>query len=247
MGAESHRTDFVGKITEPEEEEPEDPYIKLCDLGGGLFLTVNYHSRLRYIDLSATGAVHIDYHGSVVAGTEAIDPHIIAKLGRQFRCSIRCNADTGRSCQSERAVVLPQYTNGNVLAKTLYAGSNFGTNNLQNELSYIQDYAQVSSTSASNSGHILAIGSGNTIGFEDNGNAFSINDRKIDSPKNLIQDKNTAETPLIDLDRVEREIVQIATRLNRFNAANLTYQSAAELRQNYSTLTLTTPSRCSPH
>ena len=129
-----------------------------------------------------------------------------------------------------------------MLAKTLYAGSNFGTNNLQNELSYIQDYAQVSSTSASNSGHILAIGSSNTIGFVDNGNAFSINNTKIDSPKNLIQDKNTAEKPLIDLNRVEREIVQIATRLSRFNAANLTYRSAADLKQNYSTLILETPS-----
>lgn len=137
---------------------------------------------------------------------------------------------------------LNSHTNGNVLAKTLYAGSNFGTNNLQNELSYIQNYAQVSSTSASNSGHILAIGSSNTIGFVDNGNAFSINNTKIDSPKNLIQDKNTVEKPLIDLDRVEREILQIATRLSRFNAANLTYQSAAELKQNYSTLTLETPS-----
>lgn len=137
---------------------------------------------------------------------------------------------------------LNSHTNGNVLAKTLYAGSNFGTNNLQNELSYIQNYAQVSSTSASNSGHILAIGSGNKIGFEDNGNAFSINDRKIDSPKNLIQDKNTAERPFIDLDRVRREIVQIATRLSKFNAANLTYRSAAQLSQNYSTLTLENPS-----
>ena len=137
---------------------------------------------------------------------------------------------------------LTSHTNGNVLAKTLYAGSNFGTKNLRAELSYVQNYAQVNSTSASSAEHVLAIGSGSTIGFMDNGNAFSINGTKIDSPKNLIQDRNTTDSPLVDLDRVRREIVQIATRLSGFNAANLLYRSAAELQRGYSTLTLTTPS-----
>ena len=73
---------------------------------------------------------------------------------------------------------LSTHTNGNVLAKKLFAGSNFGTNQYPHELSYIQEYAQVHPDSASGNDHVLAIGSGNTVDFTDNGNAFSINGTK---------------------------------------------------------------------
>ena len=137
---------------------------------------------------------------------------------------------------------LTSHTNGNVLAKTLDAKANFGTNGLSNELSYIQEYKGVHNTSAPNQEqnleHILAIGSDNKISIVDNGNAFSINGEQINSPKILIQDRNTAEKPFIDLDRVESEINQIADRLSKFNTTNLDYQSAAESQMGYSTLTL---------
>ena len=137
---------------------------------------------------------------------------------------------------------LSAHTNGNVLASALYAYSNFGTNNFPDELSYVQDYRHVSHTNAASDNHALAIGSGNTIGFVDNGNAFSINGTKNDKPVNLIQDVNTAEHPFVDLNRVRAEISQISATLNSFHAANLSYQSAQELNTDHSKLTLRTPS-----
>ena len=136
---------------------------------------------------------------------------------------------------------LSAHTNGNVLASALYAYSNFGTNNFPDELSYVQDYRHVSHTNAASDNHVLAIGSGNTIGFVDNGNAFSINGTKNDKPTKLLQDVNTVERPFIDLNRVKAEISQIAATLNSFHAANLSYQSAQELHTDYSKLTLRTP------
>ena len=137
---------------------------------------------------------------------------------------------------------LSAHTNGNVLASALYAYSNFGTNNFPDELSYIQDYRHVSHTNAASDNHVLAIGSGNTIGFVDNGNAFSINGTKNDKPTKLLQDVNTVERPFIDLNRVKAEISQISATLNSFHAANLSYQSAQELNTDHSKLTLRTPS-----
>lgn len=137
---------------------------------------------------------------------------------------------------------LNAHTNGNVLAKNLYAGANFGTNGFAKELSYIQNYKQVNGSSASSSDHILVIGSENTVEFVDNGNAFAINGTKIDRPYNLIQDVDTATAPFIDLNRVRAEISQIAGNLNRYPDANLTYTSAATLNADHSKLELTTPS-----
>lgn len=122
-------------------------------------------------------------------------------------------------------VRLNSHTNGNILAKKLYAGSNFGTNNYAEELSYVQNYEQVQATSASRDNHVLALGSENTVGFTDNGNKFSFNGVEVTKPKRFVQDKDTATAPLIDLWRVESEIRQISSKLNQFNNANLTYSS----------------------
>lgn len=137
---------------------------------------------------------------------------------------------------------LNAHTNGNVLAKNLYAGANFGTSNFAHELSYIQCYKTVNGNSASSNDHVLVIGSENTVEFVDNGNAFSINGTKIDKPQNLIQDKDTAAAPFIDLNRVRAEISQISGNLNGYPDANLTYTSAADLNADHSKLELTTPS-----
>ena len=137
---------------------------------------------------------------------------------------------------------LQAHTNGNVLAKNLYAGSNFGTSGLADELSYAQTYIQVNPTSASSMEHILAIGSENAVDFADNGNAFSINGTKLDRPRNLIQDKDTAAAPFIDLERVRTEIGQIAGNLSGYADTELLYTSAGDLRADHCRLELTTPS-----
>ena len=133
---------------------------------------------------------------------------------------------------------LSAHTNGNVLAKNLYAQSNFGTNNFADELSYVQVYRQVNATSASNEAHVLALGSGNVMDFADNGNAFSVNGVKIDKPKNLVQDTDTATAPFIDLARVEREINSLSAKFNNFSDANL----AEHIEANNNRLTLQNPS-----
>lgn len=119
---------------------------------------------------------------------------------------------------------LGTHTNGNVLAKNLVAKSNFGTNNYSKELSYVQNYETVAATSAANANHILVVGSSNTFGYEDNGNAFSINGTKMDKPNNFVQDKDTAQAPFINLARVEREVGQIASNLNSYKDADITFR-----------------------
>lgn len=137
---------------------------------------------------------------------------------------------------------LKAHINGNVLAKNLYAGSNFGTNNYADELSYAQNYVQVTPTSASSMDHVLVIGSENAVDFADNGNAFSVNGTKLDRPRNLIQDKDTASAPFIDLERVRAEIGQISGNLSGCADTNLIYTSAGDLHADHCRLELTTPS-----
>lgn len=116
-------------------------------------------------------------------------------------------------------VHLQTHTNGNVLANTLIAGSNFGTNNYEYELTYVQNYQSINSGSASGTDkHILVIGSNNTLSIGGNNDQVLVNGTKLDRPYNVIKDTDTESAPFIDLDRVEQEIQGIADRL----AANKT-------------------------
>lgn len=94
---------------------------------------------------------------------------------------------------------LTAHTNGNILAHELQASSNFGTNNLKQELSYIQECTSIVPSSVPRDDDVLVVGSKNTVGDTDNKSAFTINGKKIDRPKNIIQDKDTATNPYIDL------------------------------------------------
>ncbi len=113
------------------------------------------------------------------------------------------------------------HTDGNVLANTLRAYSNFGTNGVANELSYIKNYSIVSSTSASSNAHVLALGSANRVRLTDNNNAFSIQGTKLDSPKTIWQDTNTNTVPFIDLKTVKNEVTTISTALSTKKTANV--------------------------
>lgn len=140
---------------------------------------------------------------------------------------------------------LNTHTNGNILAKNLYAGSNFGTNGYANELTYVQNYMQVNGVSASSTEHILVLGSSNTVTSTDNGNAFNVRgpsmnyDQKLDKPKYVIQDEDTDTAPFIDLERVEDEVRQIALKLSAMENANITYPKESD---QYSVMQLTKPS-----
>lgn len=116
---------------------------------------------------------------------------------------------------------LNTHTNGNVLANNLYAKTNFGTNNLEDELSYVQNYKQVNSVSASNDSHVLVLGSDNTVGTADNGSHFTVAGTKLDRPLNVWQDANTANLPFIDLTAVKTSVTGISNTLSAMSAANL--------------------------
>lgn len=136
------------------------------------------------------------------------------------------------------------HTNGNILAKNLYAGSNFGTNNYDNELSYIQNYMQVNGGSASKEKHILVLGKNNTV--TKNGDYFYVtvggSETKIDRPKNVIQDENTSVAPFIDLIRVENEIRQLSSKFSKMNEVNIEEIKRPTESDQYSILKLTKPS-----
>ena len=134
---------------------------------------------------------------------------------------------------------LGAHTNGNVLAKSVSANSNFGTNGLANELSYIQTYTQVNGVSASSTTHTLVVGNGNTITAMDNGNAFGINGTKLDKPANLWQDKATATLPFIDLAAVKASTKSLSTSLAGNSNAYITPHlstSAGSCTESYLTL-----------
>ena len=136
------------------------------------------------------------------------------------------------------SLTLSAHTNGNVLAKSLTANVNFGTNGLANELSYVQNYAKVNGVSASSNAHVLALGSGVKVSLTDNGNAFAINGTKLDRPKNVWQDNDTAALPFINLASVKSECQSISSLISGYANANVT---ASLSDMNNRSLTLTAP------
>lgn len=115
-------------------------------------------------------------------------------------------------------VTLRTHTNGNILAKNLYAGANFGTNNYPYELSYAQNYLQVNENSASKAEHMLVLGDSHEMKLVDNGNYPALigeygNEQKISRPANIVVDADTANAPFIDLARVEAEINGLSDKL----------------------------------
>ena len=108
---------------------------------------------------------------------------------------------------------LSTHTNGNVLAHTLRANSNLGTNNYADELSYVVNYQKLNSTSASMNGHSLVVGSENTVHIGGNRDIIYVNNVKIDRPYNIVQDVDSEKTPFIDLTAVNIEVAGISSRL----------------------------------
>lgn len=116
---------------------------------------------------------------------------------------------------------LGTHTNGNVLAKKAIGSANFGTNNYENELSYIQEMWVGNGTYASKDNHVLVLGSNNEFGLDDNGNALKINGTKVNKPRNIIIDKDTSVAPFIDLAGVKREVTAISDSLASHSTTNV--------------------------
>ncbi len=114
---------------------------------------------------------------------------------------------------------LNAHTNGNILANGLVANSNFGTNSYD-EVSYVKNYTKVHATSGSKSTNPLVLGNGVNVGFEDNGNAFSVNGTKMNNPRIIYKDSDTKQ--YVDLDAVKSEITEISNDLAQKTATGIT-------------------------
>lgn len=136
-------------------------------------------------------------------------------------------------------VKINTHANGNILANTLISDRNFGTNNYDNELTYVQTYQSVPHISASKVNHILVVGSDNIVKVQGNQkDQMYINGTKIDSPHNIVQDVDTESAPFIDLDKVEAEIRGLSARLASEPNTGITLSMADE---NNRSVTLNTP------
>ncbi len=134
-------------------------------------------------------------------------------------------------------VVLNAHTNGNILANKLHANANFGTNNITDELSYILNYTQVNSGSASSQTHVLVVGNSNSTDLVDNGNAIAINGRKLDKPKIVWKD---GDTEFIDLNTLKNDMQNLSQSLSATNTFNITENlnsSAGSVDESYIELT----------
>ncbi len=142
------------------------------------------------------------------------------------------------------------HVNGNVCAKFAYGNNNFGTNNLPNELSYIQYYMKPNSNSGTGQANcMLVLGSYNEIkitGNKNNGengdevNIKNLTDNtfvKLDNPKKVLIDKDTGKNPFIDLDKLKLEIQGVRDTLKGYKDQNIEYKFVGTDNGSYIKLT----------
>ena len=121
------------------------------------------------------------------------------------------------------SVTTGTHTNGNILTDTLRYQSNFGTNGVK-EVSYIRRVEFLSgggfSSTYSSTDSLLVVGTGVQVGTTDNGNAWTLDGRKVDAPMrsgnpaSLMQDSNTLK--YIDLQAVHDQTVRINQTLSTY-------------------------------
>ncbi len=118
------------------------------------------------------------------------------------------------------------HTNGNILTNSLNYMSNFGTNGLE-EVSYIRNIARLSDgfkASQADVDSILVVGKEVTISTADNGNAWTLNGNKVDSPQkskhpeSLWQD---TDIDFIDIEEVKNDIIEISKQLQSYPTTNI--------------------------
>lgn len=101
------------------------------------------------------------------------------------------------------------HTNGNILTKELEYGSNFGTNQVSNEISYIESFTNINDgmICGADNDDILVIGK--DIKVTCDGQHFYLNGHKLDKPKTVYQD--TQDYKFLDVSSLKTEAVQLST------------------------------------
>lgn len=108
-------------------------------------------------------------------------------------------------------VTTQAHTNGNILANELEYISNFGTNGIDKEVSYIRKLTRPAEgfKSANNSRNsVLVVGTDITVGKFD-GNSWTLNGAKVDTPSAADKDSlwQDTDTKFIDIEKAKSEIV----------------------------------------
>ena len=122
------------------------------------------------------------------------------------------------------SVTTTAHTNGNILTDTLYYRSNFGTKGVA-EVSYIRKIefppsGDGFSSTNSSPDSLLVVGTEVRVGTTDNGNAWTLNGRKVDAPMlshnraSLMQDSD--DLKYIDLQAVYDQTVHINQTLRTY-------------------------------
>lgn len=121
------------------------------------------------------------------------------------------------------SVTTGTHTNGNILTDTLRYQSNFGTNGVK-EVSYIRKIEFRGgggfSSTYSTTDSLLVVGTEVPVGTADNGNAWTLDGRKVDAPMrsvhpdSLMQDSDTLK--YIDLQAVHDQTVGINLTLSTY-------------------------------
>ncbi len=163
-------------------------------------------------------------YDTILQQSDPNTPTIISPPPSEFTSTLYYNSNSVLGIAGSFHVVgfdsvrLNAHTNGNILANTVYANANFGTNNLSDELSYVIHYNQVNSGSASSSSHVLVVGNTNSVELVDNGNAIAVNNTKLDRPKTLWKDDDTF---FIDLVSLRSEMQNLSTTLSNYTSFNI--------------------------
>ena len=198
-------------------------------------LTNDYELHFNGLGSPITGQITVDgYRGGSLEYNSTRNAFTTYQGGKYYNSNSPLGIAGSFHLVAFEDAYLHVHTNGNVLAKRLHAYANFGTNPKDisiDELTYVVDYAEVHSNSASRNENVLALGAGNKLELTDNNNRLKVNGTDLNTPKNVIQDAS-ADTPFIDLGTVRAEISSLSGRLAGYS--NDVGVSVEELRSDRS-------------
>jgi len=125
--------------------------------------------------------------------------------------------------------------NGNILTNTLKYNADFGTKGV-NEVTYFRNVVTNQSiTTAAHENSILVVGKNTIIETGDNDTSWALNGQKLNKPQKLNSLWQDGEQEFIDLDKVEKETIDLAIRLSKLDNMGITLDSQTHSPNNKKT------------
>lgn len=138
-----------------------------------------------------------NYHYIAVGEQNQYDTYGALGLANDFHIVAFSEATTGT------------HTNGNIMTELLHYQSNFGTNGLSNEISYLKNIdisgGEIKLTDSS----ILVVGKDSRVTFKDG--QFWVNGVKVSGVKTIMQD--TEQYSYIDIEAVRKNVIELSNDL----------------------------------